>query len=941
MRLYKVSSSENFLQALYEGIKGRFPKEDIPKLTILLPNKNSCYNFTRVFYDNLKDDSSSLLPKILPLGEISETSLLSANGKSIFRSKLPKPISFEEQVILITKLIKTQLEANNYSPSDVVQTAEQITKLIMKFRIDDVKLCQINRAIQIEYSEHLSLYREILEFVSEIWPEYMRKHKLIDSIEYRNLFIREIIEQDLLNSGKTIIAGSTGSIKSTRKLIKYLLEGGGYFVTNLLGGYNSKDHWLEIDERHPNYCIRDLFQYLGYSERDVPSWSETPEKKEQILSYFIKKEQVSLWNLNHPANKQIELLEVNNIFEEAFSIAFKCQMILQDDQEKKILIMSGNDNLTNNLEKILRIINLSHRNIKGKCLSDTDEYIFIENLAKFAEEKFSIISLLSLLKNKFFSLGHTRSELNEIIEELERKYLRKICIYENFEYLINCITEENIKHLLEKFYNAILTLKKKFIYLEDYCKELLISIKTITLQSEKVSFFLSSKAGQEIISSINEIQNFSKVKTKYPTKYLRLILFNSIKKGKIFGDDNNEASITISTPIDSRLDHSDYVILADFNNNSWPLRDRSDPWLNEQIYASLGLSHEKLKDSLASYDLATLLCKNNVMISRSKIIDGSPTRASVWLERIKLFESKTKQKILKNNQDLHDQIQNLYRTDIITPYQPEEIYPHADVRPKELAVTQIEKLMRDPYSIYALKILKLKKLDEIDRDPNQADFGNFIHSTLDKFNKSKQDPNKFLEELISLGQREIKKFGKRPLIHKIWWPCFMEIAHWYEKFEKLRHKNDIKTISEKEGYIILHTQNGPFKLKAKADQIEINGHSLTIIDFKTGIVPSNIDILSGFSPQMTLEAVIASAGGFGMNSSIISAKYIQFSSGKNFGKISEIKNLKEIIQIAQDGVTDLIELYSSDKQPYLICPKPSKYPNYNDYQHLERIDEFM
>ena len=59
--------------------------------------------------------------------------------------------------------------------------------------------------------------------------------------------------------------------------------------------------------------------------------------------------------------------------------------------------------------------------------------------------------------------------------------------------------------------------------------------------------------------------------------------------------------------------------------------------------------------------------------------------------------------------------------------------PPAAARPAELSVTQVERLVRDPYAIYARKVLRLRRLDPPGRKPDALTRGNAIHAALDAF----------------------------------------------------------------------------------------------------------------------------------------------------------------------------------------------------------------
>ena len=59
--------------------------------------------------------------------------------------------------------------------------------------------------------------------------------------------------------------------------------------------------------------------------------------------------------------------------------------------------------------------------------------------------------------------------------------------------------------------------------------------------------------------------------------------------------------------------------------------------------------------------------------------------------------------------------------------------PPRDARPAQLSVTQVEDLLRDPYTIYARHILELRPLDAVDTPPGARDRGTVIHGAIGDF----------------------------------------------------------------------------------------------------------------------------------------------------------------------------------------------------------------
>src|SRR5260370_42292382 len=59
--------------------------------------------------------------------------------------------------------------------------------------------------------------------------------------------------------------------------------------------------------------------------------------------------------------------------------------------------------------------------------------------------------------------------------------------------------------------------------------------------------------------------------------------------------------------------------------------------------------------------------------------------------------------------------------------------PPRAARPTNLSVTEIEDWLRDPYTIYAKHVLRLRPLDPVDTEPGAAERGNIIHAAIGEF----------------------------------------------------------------------------------------------------------------------------------------------------------------------------------------------------------------
>ena len=155
-----------------------------------------------------------------------------------------------------------------------------------------------------------------------------------------------------------------------------------------------------------------------------------------------------------------------------------------------------------------------------------------------------------------------------------------------------------------------------------------------------------------------------------------------------------------------------------------------------------------------------------------------------------------------------------------------------------------------------------------------------------------------------------------------------------------------QSVTEVQGSIFLKTQRS-FKLTARADRIDLYpNQAAAVIDYKTGSPPTFKEVSSGNSPQLSLEALILSKGGF---ENIPSAKVgdLQYwHLGRHPKKYSFMKgknaptDFNKFIKETENGVTELIKVFEKSDTCYEVCPVNSANPKFNDYEHLARQQEW-
>jgi ATP-dependent helicase/nuclease subunit B len=261
-------------------------------------------------------------------------------------------------------------------------------------------------------------------------------------------------------------------------------------------------------------------------------------------------------------------------------------------------------------------------------------------------------------------------------------------------------------------------------------------------------------------------------------------------------------------------------------------------------------------------------------------------------------------------------------------------------------VTEIEAWRRDPYSIYARFILRLRALDPIDAEPGAADRGTQIHRALERFVTQfpGQLPTDALARLLEMGRQAFGELLDRPPVRTFWWPRFERVAAWFLEQESQRRATLAALHAEVKGSLTITGGAKPFQLTAKADRIERGADGrLNIIDYKTGALPKVRDIGLGMSPQLPLEAAIAAFGGFDgvPKGPVDGLAFWKLGGGDPPGLIMPIKgDPMDLARQALEGLQKLVHEFDRLETPYRAVPDPVFAPRYSDYGHLARIKEW-
>lgn len=346
-------------------------------------------------------------------------------------------------------------------------------------------------------------------------------------------------------------------------------------------------------------------------------------------------------------------------------------------------------------------------------------------------------------------------------------------------------------------------------------------------------------------------------------------LFNAILSDSVVRErDQGHPQVLIWGTLEARVQGVDLTILGGMNDGVWPEAPAPDPWLNRVMRAKVGLLLPERRIGLSAHDYQQAVAGREVWITRSKRSADAETVPSRWVNRLtNLLRGLTVQNgkialdaMIERGQEWLDMSAALSAADLRSDPAPRPSpCPPVAARPKKLSVTQIKTLIRDPFAIYASKVLRLDALDPLTPTADAPLRGTIVHKILEDFIAAGYAPDD-RDALMQITRDHFTAQCPWPIIRAQWITRMNKVADKFLADEVARHALSDRRITESNGAIVV--PNVDVTLTCKADRIDItpDGQAL-IYDYKTGVVPTGPQ-QEKFDKQLLLEAAMVERGAF-------------------------------------------------------------------------------
>lgn len=977
--VYTIPPHRSFVTALADGILARWgdDPQSLAQVRVLLPTRRACRSLREAFLRRT-DGAPMLLPQMTPLGDVDEDDMVLEGTGVDDALDLPPTMNGTARVVQLAQLVMAKDPET--TPEQAVRLAGELAKLIDQVHTEGLDLSRLPDLVHRDLAEHWQQTLNFLEILGTAWPQVLADYGLMDSAERRDKLIRARAKAwaETPPQSPVIAAGSTGTIPASAELLKTVAHlPQGFLVLPGLDQSAIDEVWDALDPTHPQYGMSQLLDKLGLGRHDVQLWGQdriaTP--RTQLLSQALAPaEATHLWQggteIDACALEYVERIDAPGPREEAGAIALIMRQTLETP-EKTCALITPDRSLARRVAVELGRWGLAVDDSAGTPLDQTPPGAFFNLVSEMAASQLQPVKILACLKHPLAAAGMKPSELRATVRALELALLRgprPAPGLQGLEDLLRVFLHDEQQGDRFKRHGLDQNLPRKAIQLlRDITGPLMDALQSDTIDPAQllelhtqttarlaeVTFDTDERrlwAGEDgealaafIAEAHDALATFRDIRAdEYPALLQAMMLGRPVRPRYAM-----HPRLSIWGPLEARLQTADVVVLGGLNEGSWPPSAEASPWMSRPMMQDFGLPLPERRIGLSAHDFVQALHADEVFLTRSARSGGSPQVPSRWLVRLDTLLGDD-HAMAQGTKWVQWASQLTQPDGPANPVKGPRPTPPVDARPDNISVTQVETWIRDPYAIYARKVLDLDVLDDIEADPGAADRGIVIHEVMDRFIRAHMDalPHDPAQALIEMGEQVFDEMVASPSVRAFWWPRFKRIAHWFADFETKRRLAGYKPILvERRGELKLEELERPFTLIAKADRFDrdISG-GLVVMDYKTGQPPTTKQVEAGLTPQLPLEAAIAICGGFkdlAEVGTISQLTYIRLSGGRVAGEEKPIKvDGDAAAHEAYDSLITMMHKYMDAKTPFLSRPRPMFESRFGDFDHLARVKEW-
>jgi ATP-dependent helicase/nuclease subunit B len=979
-------------------------------LTIFLPTRRAARALSGAFLDAL-GGTAAILPRIRPLGDIDDDQAFGLVDPVDL--DLPPAIGESDRLLALARLIvdwRRHVSLDRLltpsgqpiqvpgSTADAVHLARELLSLLDQAAAETVDWTQLSRLVPEDHAAWWQMTLTFLEIATAAWPQHLKEMSLLDPVERRtriSLGIAARLEEHG-SRGPMIAAGSTGSVPATARLIRSIAGlGNGAVVLPGLDFDLPEPMFEDLTglpgaPSHPQAAMARLLSTIGIDRRDVRPLGAVPAAgilRARIVSEaLLPAEYTDSWPTSAATFERtpeamsdalggVKLMVAANEAEEALGVALALRETLETPGATAALV-TPDRGLARRVCHELARFGVTAEDSAGTPMARTRTGVLALLTAEVALDGLPPNGLVALMKHPLASFGMDRPRARAAARALELAVLRGPRLAAGSDALVAAADRlcspagraatmldaarlDDARRIARRVREALRPLEalksEEHVTLARFLEAEMAALRAVVADPEGSDARLFEGAAGTAFTELAAAFLASPgadltIRPREAPTMLRALM-----AGETVRRPHAQARVSIWGPLEARMMTVDRLVVGGLNEGVWPMATDTGPWLSRPMRAGLAFSPPESRIGLSAHDFAQSLGCADVVLTRSLKRAGAPTVPTRFLQRLTgLIGKERSQAMEARGADFVRWARALDEGPRLQRIERPNPKPPLAARPKRLSVTEIETWIRDPYAIYARRILRLEPLKDLGERPDFGTRGTVLHAALAEFAAVWKDPydKSAVTALIETGRRWFdQEFGAYPEIYALWWPRFVAVAGFVvEDFEATC--GQVERLPEQTGEWQVFPGEDGFVLRGRADRIDIQPDGrVSIVDFKSGTAPSDRQIATAKAPQMPLEAAIAARGGFGVVGPVETSELVHVvlkgirgrDEVRRYVGLSAkdlVRDLPETIAEAERRLIGLIEAYRDPDKPYLSRAHPFRQSDRGDYDHLARVKEW-
>ncbi|GAA3886694.1 double-strand break repair protein AddB [Sphingomonas limnosediminicola] len=948
--VFTIPANRSFADALAAGLIQRFGKDRLAlaRGRILLPNNRAVRTVTEAFVR--ASGGGLLLPRLIPIGDPELDERIGGALEPLDDSEdIPPAVEPLQRLLLLADFVRRDAG----SATEALRLAQDLGRTLDSLLVEQVDPARLRDVADEagDLAAHWQVSLERLKVILDEWPSRLAQMGRIDLADRRNRLLARLAGRwrDNPPVGFTVAAGITTAAPAVAALLHRVarMPDGLVVLPALnLSHVLPDEEWeaLDPDDRgraeqtHPQYHLKLLLDRIGVARGEVQLWpsagrAASPAVRARAVANAMTAADFSdKWSSLKPAERRltgVRAAEFADGAAEAQGIALALREALETPGRTAALL-TPDRMLARRVSALLRRWDIEADDSAGRALGETPVGTLLLNIAATAAEDLAPTPLLALLKHPLVGgEGDDRVRWLDTVRVLDLQ-LRGPRPGAGIAGLDSHLGDKSAWQTVRPYAETVANLLARPISLAEFAGQLVDAAQSVAADRP-----WRGADGRMAADLLAEFASFhAALSTTITAEDAVPVLRDLLDRQRVRPPYGGHPRIFIWGLLEARLQQADLVVLSGLNEGTWPAAPSPDPWLAPKIRANLNLPNLDFRTGLSAHDFASALGAPQVLVTRARRDDRSPTVASrFWLRLQAMTGGITRETMLERLVGVLDD-----PGDVKPSSRPRPI-PAAALRPRRISVTSVDRLKADPFAFYAQAMLKLRTLDPIDADHSAAWKGTAVHKVLEEWlNEDDCSP----EKLLPRAEKLLRGETIHPMLRALWAPRLLEAIKWIEEQER---EDRASGRSPLKAEVTGETAIDGVAVHGKADRIDaLADGGLAIVDYKTGKAPAQKAVDAGFAIQLGLLGLIARADGFtGFSGDPERHEYWSLTKDRDsFGKrVCPDKKMgaKEFLAHAEANFREAAAKWLTGEEPFTAKLNPA-YAPYGDYDQLMRLEEW-